>query len=72
MRVWSLSFRLCRPSCKQKLKDALEFAEAQPKPDPESLFEDVYMNPTPQLRAQRDELLRLGAKSDEQEGEFPL
>ncbi len=71
--IWNEDFeQKLQESCKQKLKDALEFAEAQPKPDPESLFEDVYMNPTPQLRAQRDELLRLGAKSDEQEGEFPL
>jgi hypothetical protein len=35
------------------------------------MFEDVYLNPTPQLREQRDELLSLEGP-ERNEGEFPL
>src|SRR5262249_27178113 len=37
---------------------AITEAEALPEPAPESLVEDVFAAPTPQLVAQRDELLR--------------
>ena len=37
---------------------AITEAEALPEPAPDSLVEDVYAAPTPQLLAQRDELLR--------------
>jgi len=37
---------------------AITEAEALPEPPPESLVEDVFATPTPQLLAQREELLR--------------
>jgi pyruvate dehydrogenase E1 component alpha subunit len=58
--------------CKARLKAALEAAEPLPKPAAATLFDDVYMNRTPQLVEQCRELESLGAKTDEQEGEFPL
>jgi 2-oxoisovalerate dehydrogenase E1 component alpha subunit len=42
------------------------------QPPPESMFEDVYLNLTPQLREQRDELQALGGGQGANEGEFPL
>ena len=57
---------------KEELNAAIKRSEAKPKPDPESLFEDVYMNPTPQLRDQRDELLALEGPEADDVGEFPL
>jgi len=37
---------------------AITEAEALPEPPPESLVENVFATPTPQLLAQREELLR--------------
>ena len=57
---------------KAELNAAIKRAEAADKPSIESMFEDVYMNPTRQLRDQRDELLSLEGPEAEDIGEFPL
>ncbi len=57
---------------KARINAAIKIAEARDKPRPESMFEDVYMNLTPQLREQRDELLSLEGPESEEVGEFPL
>src|SRR5690606_8668637 len=44
---------------REAINAAIRAAEAKPRPSLESLFEDVYLDPTPQLRAQREELLSL-------------
>jgi 2-oxoisovalerate dehydrogenase E1 component alpha subunit len=51
---------------------AIKRAEARPKPPPESLFDDVYMNPTPALEEQRAELASLEGPESAELGEFPL
>ena len=50
----------------------LKRAEAAGKPEMGSLFEDVYMNKTAQLRAQEAELMSLEGPEAEDIGEFPL
>ncbi|MBK8978361.1 MAG: pyruvate dehydrogenase (acetyl-transferring) E1 component subunit alpha [Planctomycetes bacterium] len=57
---------------KAEINEAIKRAEARPRPALETLFEDVFMNPTPQLRAQRDELLALEGPESDDVGEFPL
>ena len=57
---------------KQKINDAIKRAEEQKEPPAESLFEDVFMNMTPQLKEQLDELKSLEGKGQENEGAFPL
>lgn len=42
----------------QEIEDAIVSAEAQPPPEPESLFEDILAQPTARLLEQRAELLR--------------
>ncbi len=59
-------------AAKQQINDAIKRAETQPEPAHESLFEDVFMQMTPQLREQRDELLSLEGPGSENEGAFPL
>jgi TPP-dependent pyruvate/acetoin dehydrogenase alpha subunit len=53
---------------------AVTAAEARPTPGPETLFDDVYMNPTPQLKEQRAELLELLQQGGvgAEVGHFPL
>lgn len=57
---------------KTAINDAIKRAEEVGAPAIESMFEDVYMNPTPQLVEQRDHLLTLEGPAEEQQGEFPL
>ena len=49
-----------------------ELKEKAGKPAMETLFEDVYMNPTQQLLDQKEELLSLEGPEAEDLGEFPL
>ncbi|MHC4815688.1 MAG: pyruvate dehydrogenase (acetyl-transferring) E1 component subunit alpha [Planctomycetota bacterium] len=57
---------------KAELAAAVKKAEAAGKPPVASMFEDVFMNQTPQLREQQEELLSLEGPEAEQLGEFPL
>lgn len=57
---------------KEELAAAVKKAEAAGKPPPETMFEDVYMSPTAQLREQQEELLGLEGPEAEESGEFPL
>lgn len=62
-------------SCKQKIQEAVEAAEKQSAPSLESLFEDVYCEPTPQLLEQRAQLLEeseLIGKFENTSEAFPL
>ncbi|MEO0481185.1 MAG: pyruvate dehydrogenase (acetyl-transferring) E1 component subunit alpha [Planctomycetota bacterium] len=59
-------------SVKAEINVAIKKAEAKPKPAMESMFQDVYMNPTQQLRDQFDELRRLDGPESSDIGEFPL
>ncbi|GAB4154513.1 MAG: pyruvate dehydrogenase (acetyl-transferring) E1 component subunit alpha [Planctomycetota bacterium] len=61
-------------SGKRMLADAVKEAEARADPPPDSMFDDVFMSPSPQLEEQRDELRRWiregGVGADV--GHFPL
>ena len=57
---------------KAALNAAIKRAKDCPAPKPETLFDDVFLNLTPQLKEQRDDLLRLGTQDKEEEGAFPL
>ncbi|MHC4854699.1 MAG: hypothetical protein ACYTF5_22080, partial [Planctomycetota bacterium] len=57
---------------KAELAAAVKKAEDAGKPPVASMFEDVFMNQTPQLREQQEELLSLEGPEAEQLGEFPL
>ncbi|HLU38621.1 MAG TPA: pyruvate dehydrogenase (acetyl-transferring) E1 component subunit alpha [Planctomycetota bacterium] len=71
--LWSEAFETeVQESAKAAIQEAVKRAEALPPPSPDSLFEDVYQNLTPQLEEQRRELLALGEQGKEEEGAFPL
>lgn len=61
-------------TAKAKLAEGVKTAEARATMGPASLFEDVYMNLTPQLKAQQKELADLIAKGGvgADVGHFPL
>ena len=59
-------------SFKDDLNAAVKKAEAASKQPLESMFEDVFMNQTPQLKAQQEELQSLEGPEAEDLGEFPL
>ena len=59
-------------SSREQINAAIKKAEALPPPPPESMFEDVTMNMSPQLKEQQDELLGLEGPAAENEGAFPL
>jgi pyruvate dehydrogenase E1 component alpha subunit len=61
-------------AAKAAINDAVKAAEARPLPAPSTMFEDVFMNLTPQLKEQQQQLLDLvqqgGVGADV--GHFPL
>ena len=57
---------------KAELNAAIKVGEAAGKPPIESMFEDVYMNQSRQLKAQEQELLSLEGPESDDLGEFPL
>ena len=61
-----------RERTKDELNAAIERAEARPRPSLDSMFDDVYMNPTPQLIEQRAELKSLDGPESSDLGAFPL
>ncbi len=74
-KLWNESFEQeCVDGAKAALQEAVKAAEAQPAPGPETLFDDVYMNQTPQLKAQKKELHDLVQKGfvGGEVGHFPL
>ena len=54
------------------INDAIGRARERKLPAVETLFEDVYMNPTAQLNEQREALMGLEGPADEEQGAFPL
>lgn len=71
--IWDEAFeKEIAEEAKQRINDAIKRAEERKPPAPPSLFDDVYMNLTPQLEEQRDELLGLEGQAEEETGEFPL
>ena len=72
-KLWTKDWQAeIEESFRAELNAAITRAEAAGKPPIESMFEDVYMNTTKQLEAQRDELLSLEGPEAEDIGEFPL
>lgn len=74
-KLWNEAFeKECVDGAKAAIQAAVTTAEALPNPGPETLFDDVYMNLTPQLREQRQQLhdlmLKGGVGADV--GHFPL
>ena len=57
---------------KARVNDAIHRAEAAGKPATETLFEDVYLHQSQQLKAQQAELMNLDGPAAEETGEFPL
>jgi pyruvate dehydrogenase E1 component alpha subunit len=74
-KLWSEAFeQQCVEGAKAEVSEAVTAAEAMPNVGPDTLFDDVYMNLTPQLREQRQELHDLMAKGGvgADVGHFPL
>jgi 2-oxoisovalerate dehydrogenase E1 component alpha subunit len=74
-KLWNESFEQeVIDGGKQAIAAAVTAAEARPNPSPATMFDDVYMNPTPQLQEQRQQLLDLIAKGGvgADVGHFPL
>jgi pyruvate dehydrogenase E1 component alpha subunit len=74
-KLWTEAFeKECLDGAKTAIAEAVTKAEALPNPGPETLFDDVYMNLTPQLKEQRQQLhdlmLKGGVGADV--GHFPL
>ena len=62
-KLWSEAFEQeCVETAKAEIAAAVKAAEALPNPAPETLFDDVTMNLSPQLKEQRQELHDLMAK----------
>ena len=56
-KLWNEAFETeCVEGAKAAVAEAVKTAEALPMPGPETLFDDVYMNLTAQLKAQKKEL----------------
>ena len=72
-KLWTEAFeKECIEGGKAAIQAAVTAAEAMGNPPVDSMFDDVYMNPTPQLEAQRAELLSLEGPESSDIGEFPL
>jgi pyruvate dehydrogenase E1 component alpha subunit len=74
-KLWNEAFEQeCTEHAKAEIAAAVKAAEARPNPGPDTMFDDVYMNLTPQLKEQRQELhdlmLKGGVGADV--GHFPL
>ena len=74
-KLWNEAFEQeCVDGAKAAIAAAVKTAEATPSPAPETLFDDVFMNVTPQLKEQRQQLHDLMAKGGvgAEVGHFPL
>lgn len=73
--IWSEELEAeIQEQAKTTINDAIRRAADRALPRPETMFDDVYMTPTAQLKAQRDELLRhvSGGSGEDEQGHFPL
>ncbi len=71
--VWSDAFdKATVEQAKTAINDAIKRAAARQPPAPQTLFDDVFMDVTPQLEEQRAQLLSLEGEADEEQGAFPL
>lgn len=74
-KLWTEEFeKECVEGAKEEIMAATKRAEALPPMEPASMFEDVYMNQTPGLKAQQKELhdLMLKGGVGAEVGHFPL
>jgi 2-oxoisovalerate dehydrogenase E1 component alpha subunit len=74
-KLWTEAFETeCTETAKAQIADAVKANLDRALPPPESLFDDVYMNLTPQLREQRQQLHDLMQKGGvgADVGHFPL
>jgi TPP-dependent pyruvate/acetoin dehydrogenase alpha subunit len=74
-KLWSEAFEQeCVEGAKAAIAAAVKEAEALPNPAVDTLFDDVYMNLTPQLKEQREQLRDLVKKGGvgADIGAFPL
>jgi len=74
-KLWNEAFETeCQETAKAAMQAAIESVEAGADPAAESMFDDVYINPTPQLKAQKAELLDLMTRGGvgAEVGHFPL
>jgi len=72
-KLWDEAFEQeVRTESKQTIDAAVNRALERGNPAPETMFDDVFMNPTRQLKAQRESLLSLEGPAEEEQGEFPL
>jgi pyruvate dehydrogenase E1 component alpha subunit len=72
-KIWTEAFETeLHQELRGEINDAIKRAEARPKPPAESIFDDVFMNLSPQLTEQREEFLGLEGPASEEMGEFPL
>jgi TPP-dependent pyruvate/acetoin dehydrogenase alpha subunit len=74
-KLWDEKFEAeVQETAKAQIAEAVKVAEARENPAASTLFDDVYMNLTPQLKAQRQELADLIAKGGvgADIGHFPL
>jgi pyruvate dehydrogenase E1 component alpha subunit len=74
-KLWNEAFEQeCVEAAKAAIQTAVNAAEALPNPPVDSMFDDVFMNLTPQLKEQREHLRDLVAKGSvgADVGAFPL
>lgn len=74
-KLWTEAFETeCQESAKNAIAEAVKKAEALPNLGPETMFEDVFMNLTPQLKEQQKQLHDLMEKGGvgADVGHFPL
>jgi len=74
-KLWNEAFEKdCVEGSKAAISEAVTKAEALPMPGPETMFDDVFMNVTPQLKEQRQQLHDLMEKGGvgADVGHFPL
>ncbi|MEM7200575.1 MAG: pyruvate dehydrogenase (acetyl-transferring) E1 component subunit alpha [Planctomycetota bacterium] len=72
-KIWSEELEKdATESAKESINAAIKRAEERAEPSIDSMFDDVYMNTTPQLDEQRESLASLEGPAEEEQGAFPL
>ena len=71
--LWDEAFETqLQTQSKDAINAAVKRAEQRARPEPGSMFDDVFMNRTPQIQEQHDEFISLEGPADDSQGEFPL